>query len=259
MLLAVDIGNTNITIGIYKNNQLINNFRLTTRLQRTSDEYGIMITSFMNANHYPTNELHDVIISSVVPKINYSFSSSIIKYFHIHPIFIGPGIKTGISIRIDHPSSLGADRLVDAAGAYFTYGGPCLVIDFGTATTYDVITDKGEFIGGATAAGIGITANALSSMAAQLPEIEISRPEHLISKNTISSMQAGIVYGYIGQTEYIIDKIKKEYGENLKVISTGGLGKIIANQTDRIDIYDNNLTFKGLKIIYDKNKNLLKK
>ena len=244
MLLAVDIGNTNITIGIYKDNQLINNFRLTTRLQRTSDEYGIMITSFMNANHYPTNELHDVIISSVVPKINYSFSSSIIKYFHIHPIFIGPGIKTGISIRIDHPSSLGADRLVDAAGAYFTYGGPCLVIDFGTATTYDVITDKGEFIGGATAAGIGITANALSSMAAQLPEIEISRPEHLISKNTISSMQAGIVYGYIGQTEYIIDKIKKEYGENLKV---------------RIDIYDNNLTFKGLKIIYDKNKNLLKK
>ena len=156
MLLAVDIGNTNITIGIYKDNQLINNFRLTTRLQRTSDEYGIMITSFMNANHYPTNELHDVIISSVVPKINYSFSSSIIKYFHIHPIFIGPGIKTGISIRIDHPSSLGADRLVDAAGAYFTYGGPCLVIDFGTATTYDVITDKGEFIGGATAAGIGI-------------------------------------------------------------------------------------------------------
>ncbi|WP_314795157.1 type III pantothenate kinase [Eggerthia catenaformis] len=259
MLLAVDIGNTNITIGIYKDNQLINNFRLTTRLQRTSDEYGIMITSFMNANHYPTNELHDVIISSVVPKINYSFSSSIIKYFHIHPIFIGPGIKTGISIRIDHPSSLGADRLVDAAGAYFTYGGPCLVIDFGTATTYDVITDKGEFIGGATAAGIGITANALSSMAAQLPEIEISRPEHLISKNTISSMQAGIVYGYIGQTEYIIDKIKKEYGENLKVISTGGLGKIIANQTDRIDIYDINLTFKGLKIIYDKNKNLLKK
>lgn len=259
MLLAVDIGNTNITIGIYKDNQLINNFRLTTRLQRTSDEYGIMITSFMNANHYPTNELHDVIISSVVPKINYSFSSSIIKYFHIHPIFIGPGIKTGISIRIDHPSSLGADRLVDAAGAYFTYGGPCLVIDFGTATTYDVITDKGEFIGGATAAGIGITANALSSMAAQLPEIEISRPEHLISKNTISSMQAGIVYGYIGQTEYIIDKIKEEYNENLKVISTGGLGKIIANQTDRIDIYDNNLTFKGLKIIYDKNKNLLKK
>ena len=259
MLLAVDIGNTNITIGIYKDNQLINNFRLTTRLQRTSDEYGIMITSFMNANHYPTNELHDVIISSVVPKINYSFSSSIIKYFHIHPIFIGPGIKTGISIRIDHPSSLGADRLVDAAGAYFTYGGPCLVIDFGTATTYDVITDKGEFIGGATAAGIGITANALSSMAAQLPEIEISRPEHLISKNTISSMQAGIVYGYIGQTEYIIDKIKKEYGENLKVISTGGLGKIIANQTDRIDIYDNNLTFKGLKIIYDKNKKLLKR
>ena len=172
---------------------------------------------------------------------------------------IGPGVKTGIDIRIDNPSTLGADRLVDAVGAYYTYGGPCLVIDFGTATTYDVVSRHGEFLGGATAPGIGICAQALSSQAAKLPEIEIQKPEKVIAKNTIKSMQAGIVFGYIGQTEYIIDKIKEEYGEDLKVISTGGLGRMIANETDKIDIYDIDLTFKGLKIIYDKTKTSLDK
>jgi type III pantothenate kinase len=167
-------------------------------------------------------------------------------------------VKTGISVKIEHPSSLGADRLVDAAGAYYTYGGPCIVIDFGTATTYDVVSEKGEFLGGATSAGIGITANALSSMAAQLPEIEISTPDSVIGKSTVKSMQAGIVFGYIGQVEYIVKKIKEEYGENLKVISTGGLGKILYHQTSCIDVYDRELTFKGLKIIYDKNKKKIK-
>ena len=242
MLLVIDIGNTNITMGLYDGNNLINNFRLTTRFQRTSDEYGTFLVSFINASGYEAS--------------NYSFASSIIKYLDVKPLFIGPGVKTGISIHIDHPSSLGADRLVDAAGAFYTYGGPCIVIDFGTATTFDVVTSKGEFIGGATSPGIGITANALSSMAAQLPEIEITKPAVVIGKNTVTSMQAGVVFGYIGQTEYIIRKIKEEYGnQEMRVISTGGLGKIIANQTDLIDIYDPDLTFKGLKIIYDKNKN----
>lgn len=256
MLLVIDIGNTNITMGLYDGNNLINNFRLTTRFQRTSDEYGTFLVSFINASGYEASDISAAIISSVVPKINYSFASSIIKYLDVKPLFIGPGVKTGISIHIDHPSSLGADRLVDAAGAFYTYGGPCIVIDFGTATTFDVVTSKGEFIGGATSPGIGITANALSSMAAQLPEIEITKPAVVIGKNTVTSMQAGVVFGYIGQTEYIIRKIKEEYdNQEMRVISTGGLGKIIANQTDLIDIYDPDLTFKGLKIIYDKNKN----
>jgi type III pantothenate kinase len=258
MLLVVDIGNTNITMGFYKDDQLINNYRLNTRFSRTSDEYGVMLSAFMNANNYKAEDIQDVIISSVVPKFNYSFSSSIIKYLDIHPTFVGPGVKTGISVKIEHPSSLGADRLVDAAGAYYTYGGPCIVIDFGTATTYDVVSEKGEFLGGATSAGIGITANALSSMAAQLPEIEIRTPDSIIGKNTVKSMQAGIVFGYIGQVEYIVKKIKEEYGENLKVISTGGLGKILYHQTSCIDVYDRELTFKGLKIIYDKNKKKIK-
>lgn len=254
MLLVIDIGNTNITMGLYDENILKGTYRLTTKFQRTSDEYGFMLLSFLNAANYKEEDIQDIIISSVVPKINYSFTSCIKKYLHKEPIMVGPGIRTGISIRIDNPSSLGADRLVDAAGAYYTYGGPCIIIDFGTATTYDVVTEKGEFIGGATAPGIGICANALSSQAAKLPEIEITKPDKIIAKNTVKSMQAGIVYGYIGQTEYIIKKIKEEYGKNMKVISTGGLGRIIANETDSIDIHDADLTFKGLKIIYEKTK-----
>lgn len=254
MLLVIDIGNTNITIGLYEGDHLKGTYRLTTKMQRTSDEFGFMILSFLNASNTKSEDIKDIIISSVVPKINYSFTNCIKKYLHKEPIMIGPGVKTGIAIRIDNPTSLGADRLVDAAGAYYTYGGPCLIIDFGTATTYDVVNDKGEFIGGATAPGIGICANALSSQAAKLPEIEISKPEKIIAKNTVKSMQAGIVYGYIGQTEYIIKKIKEEYGQDMKVISTGGLGRIIANETDAIDIHDADLTFKGLKIIYEKTK-----
>lgn len=257
MLVVIDIGNTNITIGVYNQNELIGTYRLTTWFKRTSDEYGFMLLSFLNASSIQVEQVKDIIISSVVPKINYSFTNSIKKYFHKEPIFIGPGVKTGIDIRIDNPSALGADRLVDAAGAYYTCGGPCIVIDFGTATTYDVVSEKGEFLGGATAPGIGIATEALSSQAAKLPEIEINKPEKIIAKNTVKSMQAGVVFGYIGQTEYIIKKIKAEYGRDMKVISTGGLGRMIANETDEIDIYDADLTFKGLKIIYEKSKKIL--
>ncbi|MEG0549023.1 MAG: type III pantothenate kinase [Coprobacillus sp.] len=254
MLVVIDIGNTNITIGVYNENELIGTYRLTTWFKRTSDEYGFMLLSFLNASSIQVEQVSDIIISSVVPKINYSFTNSIKKYFHKDPIFVGPGVKTGIDIRIDNPSALGADRLVDAAGAYYTYGGPCIVIDFGTATTYDVVSEKGEFLGGATAPGIGISTEALSSQAAKLPEIEINKPKNIIAKNTVKSMQAGVVFGYIGQTEYIIKKIKAEYGQDMKVISTGGLGRMIAKETDEIDIYDVDLTFKGLKIIYEKSK-----
>lgn len=254
MLVVIDIGNTNITMGLFEQDQIIGNYRLTTKLERTSDEYGFMLLSFLNASHISQEEIEDIIIASVVPKIMYSFTNSIKKYFNKEPIIIGPGIKTGISIRIDSPKSLGADRLVDVAGAYYIYGGPCLVIDFGTATTFDVVSDKGEFLGGATAPGIGISTSALSSQAAKLPEVEIKKPKHAIAKNTVDSMQAGIVYGYIGLTEHLIRVIKKEYKEPLKVISTGGLGRIIFNETKLIDVYDPDLTFKGLKIIYDRYK-----
>lgn len=254
MLVVIDIGNTNITMGLFDRDQIIGNYRLTTKLERTSDEYGFMLLSFLNASHIGQEQIDDIIIASVVPKVMYSFTNSIKKYFNKEPIIVGPGIKTGISIRIDSPKSLGADRLVDAAGAYYMYGGPCLVVDFGTATTFDVVSANGEFLGGSTAPGIGISTSALSSQAAKLPEVEIKKPKKAIAKNTVDSMQAGIVYGYIGLTEHIIRVIQKEYPEPLKVISTGGLGRIIFNETKLIDVYDPDLTFKGLKIIYDRYK-----
>lgn len=254
MLVVVDIGNTNITMGLYDKNDLIGNYRLTTKFQRTSDEYGFMILSFLETNNVEISQIDDVIIASVVPKIMYSFTNSIRKYFHKEPIIIGPGIKTGISIKVDNPKSLGTDRLVDAAGAYYLYKCACLVVDFGTATTFDVINSKGEFVGGAIAPGLGISVEVLSSHAAKLPEIEIKKPHHIIGKNTVDAMQSGVVYGYIGLTEKIIKEIKKAYPEPLKVIATGGLGKMIYNETELIDSYDRDLTFKGLKTIYDLQK-----
>jgi len=258
MLAAIDIGNTNITVGFYDGDMFSGTYRIITTMKRTSDEYGVLFLNFLTMAGHKPEDIKDCIISSVVPKVNYAFSSAIIKVCGINPLFIGPGVKSGIKVSIDHPSALGPDRLVDAAGAHYTYGGDCLVIDFGTATTFDVVTAEGEFIGGAISAGIGITAATLTSQAAQLPEIEIFRPEHVIGKNTVLAMQSGVVYGYIGQTEYIIHKIKKEFGKPLTVISTGGYGKVISGQTNAIDIFDDDLTFKGLKVIYDKNKKLRK-
>lgn len=252
MLIVVDIGNTNITIGIYKKNKLIGNYRLTTKMKRTSDEYGFMILNFLNASKTTPEEITDVIVSSVVPKIMHSFLNGIRKYMHKEPIVVGPGIKTGISVKAENPKVVGADRIVDAAGAFHEYGGPCLVVDFGTATTFDYVDEHGNFEFGVITLGIETSAQALWTQAAKLPEIEIKKPKSILTKTTTTSMQAGLVYGYIGQSEYIIRQFKKALGVNMKVIATGGLGKIIYENTDEIDIYDRNLTFKGLKCIYEK-------
>lgn len=256
MLLAIDVGNTNITLGVCNdNNEWLTSFRLTTKTPRTSDEYGLTILNLLNAKDIQVDDIHDVIVSSVVPNIMYSFTNGIRKYVHREPIFIGPGVKTGISVHTDNPREVGADRIVDAAGAYFEYGGPVIVIDFGTATTYDVVTDKGVFEAAVTSPGIKITANALWQKAAKLPEVEIVKPDSILAKNTITSMQAGLVYGYIGQVEYIVKQIKEEMNApDMKVVATGGLAKVLYGETDSIDIFDGMLTFKGLKYIYDRNK-----
>lgn len=252
MLVAFDIGNTNITLALFDEDKIIGNYRLTTKMNRTSDEYGFMFLSFLNASHIEVTDIENVIVSSVVPKIMHSFTNAIIKYLHHEPVIIGPGIKTGIAIKSDNPASVGSDRIVDAAGAYYTYGGPALVIDFGTATTFDYVNEKGEFLYGITAPGLEICAQALSSQAAQLPEIQIVKPETILAKNTVKSMQAGVMYGYIGLTENIIKQVKKEIGTPMKVIATGGLGRIVAEETELIDLYDSDLTFKGLYIIYQR-------
>ena len=254
MLVVIDIGNTNITIGIYKKDKLIGNYRLTTKMKRTSDEYGFMILNFLNTSKVDPSEIEDVIISTVVPKIMHSFLNGIRKYMHKEPIVVGPGVRTGISIKAENPKAVGADRIVDAAGAYFEYGGPCLVIDFGTATTFDYIDEAGNFEFGVIALGLETSAQAMWTQAAKLPEIEIKKPKSILNKTTTTSMQAGLVYGYIGQSEYIIKQFKKEIGKDMKVIATGGLGKIIYKNTELIDIYDRDLTFKGLKYIYKKYK-----
>lgn len=255
MILVVDAGNTNITIGVFDGQKLMGTYRMMTKITRTSDEYGIFIRDLLEKNGQNPEGISDVIISSVVPNIMHSFTSGIKKYFKVNPIIVGAGIKTGINIAITNPKSMGADRIVDAVAAYELYGGPVIVIDFGTATTHDVVTADGALIAGVTSPGIRISANALWKDTAMLPEIEIKKPETILAKNTVNSMQAGLFFGYVGQTEYIIRKLKEELGsEEYKVVATGGLGKIISDETDAIDIYDSDLTLKGLRIIYDYNK-----
>lgn len=255
MLLAIDIGNTNLTFGVFEEADLRFTFRLTTNLPRTSNEFGEAIVEALARHGIKETQIDDVIIASVVPKVMYSLVSGIKKYFHTTPYVVGNGTKTGIHIAASNPSEIGADRIVDAVGAYVLYGGPVIVIDYGTATTYDLVTGDGVFAARVTCPGIKISARALWSNAAQLPEIEIKKPDTILAKNTITSMQAGLLYGTIGQTEYIIRKMKEESGiENVKVVATGGLGRSISDATDCIDIYDPNLTLQGTRLIYEKTK-----
>ena len=196
-----------------------------------------------------------MIIASVNPNVMYSLTNSFRKYFHLKPIVVGPGIRTGMKVATINPKELGADRIVDAVAGYEIYGGPIIVVDYGTATTYDLVTEEGTFVGGVISPGIRTAANSLWQGTAKLPEIEIRKPSSIIGRETITSMQSGVVYGYIGQTEYIIRKMKQESGyENVKVVATGGLGKIIAEETPLIDYYDPMLTLKGLQILYEKQK-----
>lgn len=255
MLLTIDVGNTNITLGVFDGDDIIGTFRVTTKINRTSDEFGIVFKEILRSNDIDGDAVSDVIIASVVPNVMHSLTSAIIKYFNITPVVVEAGIKTGIRIATENPKQIGADRIVDAAGAFELYGGPIIVIDFGTATTYDLVDGSGAFLAGVTAPGIKISAKALTEDAAKLPEVEIKKPEHVLAKETITSMQSGIVYGQIGQTEYIVKHMIMESGfDDVKVVATGGLGSIIANETQCIDIYNPNLTLYGMKFIYDKQK-----
>lgn len=255
MLFAIDVGNTNITIGLFDGENLIKTFRMTTGISRTSDEYGVFLCELLRLKGLNLDVIDEVVIASVVPNVMHSLTSGIKKYFKITPLIVEPGVKTGINITIPNPRQLGADRIVDAAAAYYMYGGPVLVIDFGTATTYDLVSADGAFLAGVTSPGIRLSANALWSGTAKLPEIEIRVPDTILCKDTISSMQAGVCLGYIGQTEYIVKRMRKESGfDDMKVVATGGMGKMIYENTDCIDVYNSDLTLYGLRIIMDKQK-----
>mgnify|MGYP000661208690 CR=1 FL=1 len=253
MIFVIDVDNTNMTMGVFQGKKLEATFRIMTKTPRTSDEYGIMITQLLKNNGIEVTDIEGVIIASVVPDVMHSLTSSIIRYLKTKPLIVGPGVKSGIKVATEDPRAIGADRIVDAAAAYELYGGPVLVLDFGTATTYDLVDKNGAFVSGVTAPGIRISAKALWEDAAKLPEIEIRKPESILAKETISSMQAGLVYGQIGQTEYIVKHMIEEADMGpVKVVATGGLGRIIANETDVIDVYDPNLTLKGMNLIYKK-------
>ncbi len=255
MLLTIDVGNTNIALGLMDGHKNVGRYRLMTKNQHTSDEYGVYMCAFLNQAGVTKDEISDVLISSVVPKVMYSLNSAIIKYFGVQPIVINSDIKTNITLGMENPKSVGADRIVNTTWAYNTYKRSCIVVDFGTATTFDYVDPDGVFKYVIITPGLGISANALTSQTAKLPEIEIRKPASILGRTTIEGMQAGVVYGYIGQVEYIIRQMKKELNDpDAYVVATGGLGRVIAGETDEIDEYDPDLAYKGMVLLYEMNK-----
>ena len=255
MLLVFDVGNTNMVLGIYKNNELIRHWRINTDRDKTSDEYGMLIRNLFQYENLNMNDIKDVIISSVVPNVMHSLENFCIKYCNKQPMVVGPGIKTGLNIKYDNPKQVGADRIVNAVAGIEKYGDPLIIVDFGTGTTFCAISEKGEYLGGTIAPGIKISSEALFQRASKLPRVELVKPGNTICKNTVSAMQSGIIYGYAGLVDKIVDMMKKELNqENVKVIATGGLANLIATETESIDNIDRFLTLDGLRFIYDKNK-----
>lgn len=258
LILVLDAGNTNIVIGLYKDKELIVDWRLSTDPIRTADEYGIQVMQLFLQNKIDPSDVEGVIISSVVPNIMYSIEHMISKYFELKPIIVGPGVRTGINIKYDNPKEVGADRIVNAVAAHEIYKKPLILIDFGTATTFCAITKEGDYLGGTICPGIKISLEALFQKAAKLPRVELVKPSTVICKNTVASMQAGMIYGYGGLVEFIVSKMKSEMiamgEEEPIVIATGGLAKLISEEAGSIDVVDPYLTLVGLRIIYEKNK-----
>ncbi len=255
MILAIDIGNTNIVFGVFDDKTLAANWRLSTDRNRTADEYGVLLKELFGLSGLNMRAVDGVVISSVVPPVNSLIESMIEKFFNLSPVLVGPGIKTGISIKLDNPRELGADRIVNAVAGYSLYGGPLIIVDFGTATTFCCVTAKGEYLGGAIAPGIGISTEALFNKAAKLPRVELNKPPGVIGKNTVSAMQSGIVFGFAGQVEILVKRMKQELGPETQVVATGGLAKVIAPETTVIDKINPSLTLTGLRMIYERNQN----
>ncbi len=255
MLLAMDIGNTNTVLGLFENDQLIDEWRIRTDVNTTVDEYGITIRSLFAAHAHPIEQVEYVIISCVVPPVLNAVERFCKKYFSIMPLVVGPGIRTGMPIFYDNPKEVGADRIVNAVAAYELFKKALIVVDFGTATTFDYVSDRGEYMGGVISPGIMISCEALFFKTSKLPRVEIfARPRSVLGKNTITSMNAGIVYGYAGLVEGIINRMKREVNSDLKVVATGGLALLIASECPAIDEVDDHLTLKGLQIIFDRNR-----
>ncbi len=256
MLLVIDVGNTNVVAGVFDGKELKVHWRFSTDRSKTADEFGIMLRSMFDYSDVAMDKINSIIISSVVPPVLIPLCRMCERYFAIKPMVVGPGIKNGISIRYDNPREVGADRIVNAVAAFHKYSHlnkPMIILDFGTANTFCALLPTGEYLGGAIAPGIGISTEALFQRAAKLPRIELIKPKNVICRNTVSSMQAGAIYGFVGQTEGIVSHMKKELGGDVFVIATGGFANTMAAESDCIDVVEPFLTLDGLRILYEKN------
>lgn len=254
MLLVVDVGNTNTVLGLFDGDQLVHDWRIRTVVDHTVDEYGMLIYNLYKTSRISSRKIQDIIISCVVPPMLNILEPLCQKYFNLKPLIVGPGVKTGMPIYYDNPKEVGADRIVNAVAGYEKYKKDLIIVDFGTATTFDYVSEKGEYMGGCISPGIMISSDALFERAAKLPRVELSKPKSIVAKDTVSSMQAGIMYGYAGLVDGICDRMKAEVKSNPLVVATGGLAKIVAPETKSIDVVDEMLTLEGLRIIYLRNR-----
>lgn len=264
MLLAFDIGNTNIVLGVFKDKELITSWRIKTDAQKSTDEYGMIVAQLFEYEGLRMKDIDDIIISTVVPSVLFTIQHLSQRYFGINSIVVASGVKTGLKIKYDNPKQVGADRIVNAVAAYEKFGGPLIIIDFGTATTFCAISRQAEYLGGTIAPGVKISADSLFEKTSKLPKVELENPNHAICRNTIQSMQAGLLYSHMGMVEYVVEMMKKELAEydpeapEAKVIATGGLASMIKAGVGCIDTIERMLTLEGLQLIYDKNKNQYK-